>query len=164
MSTFLPNYGLVILLFALLVKLLLWPLTAVSYRNAAKMRELQPQLTAVKEKYGDDPQKQQEAMMGVYKTAGVNPLGGCLPMLLQYPLLIALWRFFQSTLVLRGESFLWATDLSAPDPVLPLPFTIPFIGRLPRGLHDPDVGLDGDLDAAVDVVVERDGAAASRRC
>ncbi len=128
LSTFLPNYGLVILLFAFLVKMLLWPLTAVSYRNAAKMRELQPQLTAVKEKYGDDPQKQQEAMMGVYKTAGVNPLGGCLPMLLQYPLLIALWRFFQSTLVLRGESFLWAADLSAPDPVLPLPFTIPFVG------------------------------------
>ena len=133
LSTFIANYGLVILVFALLVKLLLWPLTAVSYRNAAKMRELQPQLTAVKEKYGDDPQKQQEAMMKVYKTAGVNPLGGCLPMLLQYPLLIALWRFFQSTLVLRGESFLWAADLSAPDPVLNLPFTIPFVGNYIAG-------------------------------
>ena len=66
--------------------------------------------------------------MRVYREAGVNPLGGCLPMLLQYPLLIALWRFFQSTLVLRGESFLWAQDLSAPDPVLPLPFTVPFVG------------------------------------
>ena len=128
LSTFIPSYGLVIIVFALLVKLLLWPLTAVSYRNAAKMRELTPQLNAVKEKYGEDPQKQQEAMMRVYKEAGVNPLGGCLPMLLQYPLLIALWRFFQSTLVLRGESFLWAADLSAPDPVLPLPFTIPFVG------------------------------------
>ena len=133
LSTFITNYGLVILVFALLVKLLLWPLTAVSYRNAAKMRELQPQLTAVKEKYGDDPQKQQEAMMKVYKTAGVNPLGGCLPMLLQYPLLIALWRFFQSTLVLRGEPFLWAADLSAPDPVLNLPFTIPFVGNYIAG-------------------------------
>ncbi len=133
LSTFLPNYGLVILVFAALIKLLLWPLTAVSYRNAAKMRELQPQLTAVKEKYGDDPQKQQEAMMKVYKTAGVNPLGGCLPMLLQYPLLIALWRFFQSTLVLRGESFLWAADLSAPDPVIPLPFSIPFVGNYIAG-------------------------------
>ena len=128
LSTFIPSYGWVIIVFALLVKLLLWPLTAVAYRNAAKMRELQPQLTAVKEKYGEDPQKQQEAMMRVYREAGVNPLGGCLPMLLQYPLLIALWRFFQSTLVLRGESFLWAADLSAPDPVLPLPFTIPFVG------------------------------------
>ena len=128
LSTFIPSYGWVIVVFALLVKLLLWPLTAVSYRNAAKMRELQPQLTAVKEKYGEDPQKQQEAMMRVYREAGVNPLGGCLPMLLQYPLLIAMWRFFQSTLVLRGESFLWAADLSAPDPVLPLPFTVPFVG------------------------------------
>ena len=133
LSTFIPSYGLVIIVFALLVKLLLWPLTAVSYRSAAKMRELQPQLTAVKEKYGDDPQKQQEAMMRVYKEAGVNPLGGCLPMLLQYPLLIALWRFFQSTLVLRGESFLWAADLSAPDPVVPLPFTIPFVGDFLAG-------------------------------
>jgi YidC/Oxa1 family membrane protein insertase len=115
------------------VKLVLWPLTAVSYRNMAKMRELQPQLEGVKEKYGDDPQKQQQAMMAVYKEAGVNPLGGCLPMLLQYPLLISLWRFFQSTLVLRGEPFLWAADLSAPDPILNLPFTIPFYGDFVAG-------------------------------
>ena len=133
LSTFVPNYGLVIIVFALLVKLVLWPLTSVSYRNMAKMRELQPQLEGVKEKYGDDPQKQQEAMMRVYKEAGVNPLGGCLPMLLQYPLLIALWRFFQSTLVLRGEPFLWAADLSAPDPILNLPFTIPFYGDFVAG-------------------------------
>lgn len=133
LSTFIPNYGLVIILFAALVKLVLWPLTAVSYRNMAKMRELQPQLEGVKEKYGDDPQKQQEAMMRVYREAGVNPLGGCLPMLLQYPLLIALWRFFQSTLVLRGEPFLWAADLSAPDPILHLPFTIPFYGDFVAG-------------------------------
>lgn len=133
LSTFLPGYGLVIVVFALLVKLVLWPLTAVSYRNMAKMRELQPQLNEVKEKFGDDPQKQQEAMMRVYKEAGVNPLGGCLPMLLQYPILIALWKFFQSTLVLRGEGFLWAADLSAPDPILHLPFTIPFYGDFVAG-------------------------------
>ena len=161
LSTFIPNYGLVILVFALIVKLLLWPLTAVSYRNAAKMRELAPQLTAVKEKYGEDPQKQQQAMMAVYKEAGVNPLGGCLPMLLQYPLLIALWRFFQSTLVLRGESFLWAADLSAPDPVLHLPFTIPFVGNFLSGFTILMGDLDGDLDEAVDVVVERDGRRAA---
>ncbi len=133
LSTFTSNYGLVIIVFALLVKLVLWPLTAVSYRNMAKMRELQPQMEEVKEKFGDDPQKQQEAMMRVYKEAGVNPLGGCLPMLLQYPILIALWRFFQSTLVLRGEGFLWAADLSAPDPILNLPFTIPFYGDFVAG-------------------------------
>ncbi|MEM6288457.1 MAG: membrane protein insertase YidC [Bacteroidota bacterium] len=133
LSTFTTNYGLVIIIFALIVKLALWPLTAASYRNMAKMRELQPDLTIVKEKYGEDPQKQQEAMMRVYREAGVNPLGGCLPMLLQYPLLITLWRFFQSTLVLRGEPFLWAADLSAPDPILNLPFTIPFYGNFVAG-------------------------------
>ena len=130
---FIPSYGWAIVLFALLVKLALWPLTAVSYRSQARMKELQPQMAAIKEKYGDDPQKQQEATMAMYRDAGVNPLGGCLPMLLQYPILIALWRFFQSTLVLRGESFLWAKDLSAPDPVLSLPFTIPFVGDFLAG-------------------------------
>ena len=133
LSTFIPNYGLVILLFALIVKLVLWPLTSVSYRSAARMREVQPKMEAIKEKYGDDPQKQQEAVMKLYREEGVNPLGGCLPMLLQYPILISLWRFFQSTLVLRGESFLWAQDLSAPDPILNLPFTIPFYGDFVAG-------------------------------
>ena len=133
LSTFLPNYGLVIILFALVVKLLLWPLTAASYRNAARMRGLQPQMNALKEKYGDDPQKQQTAIMALYREAGVNPLGGCLPMLLQYPILIAMWRFFQVTLVLRGQSFLWATDLSAPDPILQLPFSIPVYGDFVAG-------------------------------
>ena len=130
---FIPSYGWAIVLFALLVKLVLWPLTAVSYRSQARMRELQPQMAAIKEKYADDPAKVQEATMAMYRDAGVNPLGGCLPMLLQYPILIALWRFFQSTLVLRGESFLWAKDLSAPDPVLSLPFTIPFVGDFLAG-------------------------------
>ena len=133
LSTFIPSYGLVIIVFALLVKLVLWPLTAASYRSAAKMRELQPELAALKEAYPDDPQKQQEGMMGLYKSRGVNPLGGCLPMLLQYPILIALWHFFQSTLVLRGEPFLWAHDLSAPDVILNLPFTIPAYGNYVAG-------------------------------
>lgn len=130
---FLPNYGLVIILFALIVKVVLWPLTSISYRSAARMREVQPQMEAIKERHADDPQKQQEAMMKLYREEGVNPLGGCLPMLLQYPLLIALWRFFQSTLVLRQESFLWAADLSAPDPILHLPVTIPFYGDYMAG-------------------------------
>ncbi|MFN3596143.1 MAG: membrane protein insertase YidC [Rubricoccaceae bacterium] len=133
LSAFIPNYGFVIILFALLVKLVLWPLTSVSFRNAARMRELQPKMEAIKEKYADDPQKQQEAMMRMYREAGVNPLGGCLPMLLQYPILIALWQFFQNTLVLRQEGFLWARDLSAPDPILNLPFAIPFYGDYVAG-------------------------------
>src|SRR5690606_17303820 len=122
-----------IILFAFLVKLVLYPLTKSSYTSMAKMREVQPEMEAIKEKYGDDPQKQQEAMMRMYREAGVNPLGGCLPMLLQYPILIAMWRFFQSTLVLRQEGFLWAQDLSAPDPILHLPFHIPLYGAFVAG-------------------------------
>lgn len=128
-----PSYGLAILLFALVVKLVLWPLTAQSFKSAARMRELQPKVEALKEKYGDNPQKQQEEMMRLYKEAGVNPLGGCLPMLLQYPILIALWQFFQSTLVLRQHGFLWANDLSAPDVILRLPFSIPLYGDFVAG-------------------------------
>ena len=133
LSSFVPSMGLVIILFALLVKLVLWPLTSASFRSAARMRELQPKMEAIKERHGDNPQKQQEEMLKLYREAGVNPLGGCLPMLLQYPILIALWQFFQSTMVLRQEAFLWAPDLSAPDPILHLPFAIPFYGDFVAG-------------------------------
>ena len=133
LTSIIPSFGIAILIFALLVKLVLWPLTSASYKNAARMRELQPKMAAIKEKYGDDPQKQQEATMKLYKEEKINPLGGCLPMLLQYPILIALWRFFQSTLVLRQQGFLWAHDLSAPDPILHLPFTIPLYGDYVAG-------------------------------
>ncbi len=132
-KTFLPNYGLVIILFALLVKIVLWPLTKSSYTSMARMRDLQPKMEALKEKHGDNPQKQQEEMMRMYREAGVNPLGGCFPMLLQYPILISMWRFFQSTLVLRQEAFLWAPDLSAPDRILELPFSIPLYGDYVAG-------------------------------
>ncbi|MEL6445222.1 MAG: membrane protein insertase YidC [Bacteroidota bacterium] len=132
-GTFIPNYGIVIILFAILVKILLYPLTKSAYRSTAKMRDLQPEMTALKEKYPDDPQKQQEQMMRLYRDRGVNPLGGCLPLLLQYPIIIALWRFFQNSILIRQESFLWANDLSAPDPVLRLPFEIPFYGDFVAG-------------------------------
>jgi YidC/Oxa1 family membrane protein insertase len=133
LGSILPNYGLVIILFGILVKLLLYPLTKVSYKNTARMRELQPKMEVIKEKYGDDPQKQQEAMMKMYRETGVNPLAGCLPLLLQYPIIIALWRYFQNSIVIRQESFLWAADLSAPDPILNLPFEIPFYGDFVAG-------------------------------
>jgi YidC/Oxa1 family membrane protein insertase len=133
LKSFIPSYGLVVILFALIVKIVLWPFTATTFKNAARMRELQPQMEAVRERFADDPQKQQQEMMRVYKEAGVNPLAGCLPMLLQYPLLIALWRFFNSTLVLRRQDFLWAHDLSAPDAILQLPFAIPFYGDFVAG-------------------------------
>lgn len=133
LGSLIPNYGLVIILFAVLVKLLLYPLTKAAYKNTARMRELQPKLNEVKEKYPDDPQKQQEAMMKVYRETGVNPLAGCLPMLLQYPIIIALWRYFQNSIVIRQEQFLWAHDLSAPDPILHLPFAIPLYGDFVAG-------------------------------
>lgn len=122
------NSGLAIILFAILIKLVLYPLTKKSYRSMAAMKELQPEMKEIQEKYKDDPQKQQKATMKLYKEAKVNPLGGCLPNLLQLPILITLWRFFQNSILIRQEEFLWAADLSAPDYILSLPFSIPFIG------------------------------------
>ena len=133
LSKFIPNYGLVIIVFSILIKLLLYPLTKSSFQNMARMRELQPKLEAVKEKYKDDQQKQQQAMMKVYKETGVNPLGGCLPMLLQWPVIIALWQYLPQSIQLRQQGFLWAEDLSAPDVILSLPFTIPFYGDFVAG-------------------------------
>ena len=122
------NMGVTIILFAILVKIVLYPLTKKSFESMAAMRELQPEMEAIKEKYKDDPQKQQQATMKLFKTAKVNPLGSCLPNLLQIPVLITFWRFFQNAIEVRQEPFLWATDLSAPDILLNLPFTIPFMG------------------------------------
>jgi YidC/Oxa1 family membrane protein insertase len=133
LSGFISNYGLVIILFAFTIKTLLYPLTKSSYRSMARMRELQPMMAEIKEKYADDPQKQQEATMKMYKTQKVNPLGGCLPMLLQYPIIIALWQFLQQSIEIRQQGFLWANDLSAPDVILNLPFTIPFYGDYVAG-------------------------------
>jgi YidC/Oxa1 family membrane protein insertase len=124
---FLP-YGIVVILMAVFVKMLVYPLTKKSYRSMAQMRELQPRMEEIKEQYSDDPQKQQEEMMNLYRETGVNPLGGCLPMLLQYPIIIALYQFIPQSIQLRQQSFLWAADLSAPDKVLMLPFEVPFLG------------------------------------
>ncbi|MDE2996514.1 MAG: membrane protein insertase YidC [Bacteroidota bacterium] len=129
----LPNYGWVIILLAFLIKLVLYPLTKHSFKSMAKMRELQPRMEVIKEKYADNPQKQQEAMMKMYKETGVNPLGGCLPMLLQYPVIIALWQFLPQAIELRQQGFLWAADLSAPDFILSLPFSIPMYGDAVAG-------------------------------
>jgi len=122
------NIGLAIILFAIAIKIVLFPLTKKSFESMAAMKELQPEMKKIQEKYKDDPQKQQKATMKLYKEAEVNPLGGCLPNLLQFPILITLWRFFQSSIEIRQESFLWASDLSAPDVILSLPFSIPFLG------------------------------------
>ena len=133
-SGFIPNYGILIIIFAASVKLILSPLTIKSYRSMAAMRELQPQMKEIQEKYKDNPQKQQKATMDLYRKNKVNPLGGCLPMLLQFPILITLWRFFQNSILLRQESFLWVNDLSAPDYIINVPFSIPFLGDQIAGL------------------------------
>ncbi|REL38824.1 membrane protein insertase YidC [Rhodohalobacter sp. SW132] len=127
-SLFIANYGVLIILFGVIVKLVLFPLTQKSFKSMAAMKELQPQMQEIKEKYKDDPQKQQKETIALYKKAGVNPLGGCLPMLLQFPILITLFFFFQNSMLIRQEPFLWADDLSAPDYIINLPFSIPFLG------------------------------------
>lgn len=133
MHDVIPSYGLVIILLALILKIVLHPLTRSSFKSMGKMRELQPRMEAIKEKFADNPQKQQEAMMKMYKETGVNPLGGCLPMLLQYPIIIALWQFLPQAIELRQQGFLWAPDLSAPDIILNLPFSIPLYGNFVAG-------------------------------
>lgn len=127
-SIFINNYGILIILFGVIIKLVLYPLTQKSFKSMAAMKELQPQMKEIQEKYKDDPQKQQKETIALYKKMKVNPLGGCLPMLLQFPILITLFFFFQNSMIIRQQSFLWANDLSAPDYILSLPFSIPVLG------------------------------------
>ncbi len=117
-----PNYGVVIIIFSILVKIAVYPLTAKSYQSMSKMQSLQPKMAELKEKYKDDKQRQSQEMMKLYKEQGVNPMGGCWPMLLQMPIFIALYTVFSSTIELRKAEFaLWLQDLSAPDPYYVLP-------------------------------------------
>jgi YidC/Oxa1 family membrane protein insertase len=123
------NYGIIILIMTFIIKMALAPFTLKAYKSQAKMKVLKPEIDKINEKNKDkDPMKAQQATMALYKKAGVNPLGGCVPMLLQMPILFALFRFFPASIELRQKSFLWATDLSTYDSVLDLPFEIPFYG------------------------------------
>ncbi len=124
------NFGLIILILTLLVKIIILPLTYKSYMSTAKMRAVRPELEALNAKYPkqEDAMKKQQAMMELYRQAGISPMGGCLPLLIQMPILWAMFRFFPASIELRGQSFLWADDLSAYDSVLDLPFSIPFYG------------------------------------
>jgi YidC/Oxa1 family membrane protein insertase len=124
------SMGIVILLMTLSIKLLLSPLTFKAYLSSAKMKVLKPEMDELNEKYKDaDPLKKQQEVMSLYRKAGVNPLGGCVPMLLQLPILLAMFRFFPASFELRQQGFLWAEDLSAYDSILNLPFTIPVYGN-----------------------------------
>ncbi|MCL2597617.1 MAG: membrane protein insertase YidC [Paludibacter sp.] len=127
LSTFIGSFGIIILILTLIVKVLLFPLTFKSYMSGAKMRVLKPEIDEINAKIpADKPQERQKAMMSLYSKVGVSPMGGCLPMLIQMPVLIALFYFFPAAIELRQQSFLWAKDLSSYDSILNLPFNIPF--------------------------------------
>lgn len=129
LSNLVSSKGIVILLLTFIVKMLLYPLTYKMLHSQAKMSALKPQLAGLREKYKDDMQKQQMETMKVYREYGVNPLGGCMPMVLQMPIWFALYRFFPASIEFRQADFLWATDLSSYDVFANLPFNIPFYGE-----------------------------------
>jgi len=114
-------YGMVLVLFGILVRLILWPLNQKAMRSTMSMQAIQPELKAIQDKYKEDPQRLQQEMFKLYKEHGVNPLGGCWPMLLPMPVLLALFFVFQNTIELRGQPFLWLPDLSRPDPLYIIP-------------------------------------------
>lgn len=123
------KYGLIIILLTIFFKGILLPLSYRSYVSGAKMRVLKPQVDEISKKFTKDKaMEKQQATMALYKKAGVNPMGGCLPMLLQMPIWLALFRFFPASIELRQQSFLWAKDLSSYDSIVDLPFTIPMYG------------------------------------
>lgn len=131
LERFIDNYGLIILLLTLFIKLLLIPFTYKSYMSQAKMKVLRPQIEEINKKYPgeDNVLKRQQETMTLYHKAGVNTMGGCLPMLLQMPILIAMYQYFPTSINLRGQSFLWAQDLSTYDDVIRFGFNIPFVGE-----------------------------------
>lgn len=125
---YVSSIGIVILLLTFFIRLIISPLTYSSYLSGAKMKVLKPEIEELKKKYGGDQQAMSMEQMKLFKQAGVNPLGGCIPALFQIPIFFALYSFFNASIALRGQSFLWAKDLSSYDSVFTLPFHIPFYG------------------------------------
>jgi YidC/Oxa1 family membrane protein insertase len=129
LHSFIANYGLVILVFSIIIKVLLHPLTRTSMRSMRKLQALQPMMNEIREKYKGDAEKMGQAQMNLSKEYGINPASGCLPLLLQMPILFALYQVFRSTIGLRQAGFIWwIKDLSIPDTIVHLPFTVPFFG------------------------------------
>ena len=130
LGRFISNYGIVILLMTLLIKLLISPLTIKSYKSTARMQVIKPEIDKLNAKYPNekDAMKKQQAMMELYQKAGISPMGGCLPMLLQMPVLFAMFRFFPASIELRQQKFLWADDLSAYDSIVDFGFNVPLLG------------------------------------
>ncbi len=131
LSQFISNYGIIILLLTLFIKVILFPLTYKSLISQAKMRVLAPEIKEINDKYPgqENAMTRNQKTMALYSRAGASPFSGCLPMLLQMPILVAMFWFFPSCIELRGESFLWAKNLAAPDVILTLPFSIPWYGN-----------------------------------
>ena len=129
LGSFISSYGIIILLLTIFIKIILFPFTYKSYMSQAKMRVLAPEIKEINDKYpgNENAMKRQQETMALYSRAGASPFSGCLPMLLQMPILIAMFSFFPSAIELRGQSFLWAHDLSAPDAIISWDFNIPFI-------------------------------------
>ncbi|MFM8470019.1 MAG: membrane protein insertase YidC [Limisphaerales bacterium] len=144
------TYAWCIIAITIIIKLLFWPLTAISTRSMKRMAELQPQMKAIQDKYKDDPAKMQQKTMEFYKEQKVNPMAGCLPMLVQFPVLIGFYTMLQSCMELRGENFLWAHDLSQEDtvaylfgfPVNPLPIVMAVTMFYQARLTPPSPGMD----------------------
>lgn len=126
---FIPNYGFVIIMLSIIIKIVLYPLTRQSYKSMRSMQQLQPKISELKEKFKGDQQRIQKETMKLYQTYGINPAGGCMPMVLQMPILFALFTFFNVTIEIRHEPFIfWITNLSSPDYLFTLPFKIPLVG------------------------------------
>jgi YidC/Oxa1 family membrane protein insertase len=125
-----PNWGVAILILTIVIKVVLYPFTHKSYQSTSKMQALAPKINELKAKYKDNPTKMNQEMANIYKSEGVNPLGGCLPLLLQMPIFIALYGLLNKHFDLRGAVFIpgWITDLSGPETIFTLPFSIPFLG------------------------------------
>jgi YidC/Oxa1 family membrane protein insertase len=128
LERYFSNYGLIIIILVIIIKLVLTPLTYKSHMSMAKTKALKPELDALKEQYGEDMQKLQSEQMKLYQQVGVNPLSGCIPMLLQMPILFAMFQFIPHAIELRQKAFLWSDDLSTYDSILNLPFSIPGYG------------------------------------
>jgi YidC/Oxa1 family membrane protein insertase len=127
-NKYLANYGLSIILLTIIIKILFWPLTHKSYQSMKEMRKLQPMMAKIREKYKGNKQEMQKQLMGLYKTYKINPMGGCLPMIVQIPVFFALFRVLPNSIELRHAPFiLWVKDLSAPDRLFSFPFQIPFM-------------------------------------
>jgi YidC/Oxa1 family membrane protein insertase len=157
LSRFMGNYGLIILLLTIIIKIGLLPLTYRSYLSQARMKVLKPQVDELTHKYpkGKEMERQQ-ATMALYKKAGVSPMGGCLPMLLQFPILFAMFRFFPTSIELRQEGFLWAKDLSTYDSIVSWSHAIPVLGD--------HISLFTLLMTISTIIKKHDTTASTQRC